>query len=112
VGAVVIYDYMLGKDWKKDAVATAGCNWLGKHFAVNANLYYMYALERAGMLYGTEKFGDHDWYLEGAKSIVRSQKADGSWGANTDEEKNTIQTCFAILFLKKATRAIATGDRK
>ena len=33
-------------------------------------------------------------------------------GANTDEEKNTIQTCFAILFLKKATRAIATGDRK
>jgi hypothetical protein len=80
VGAVVIYDYMLGKDWKKDAVATAGCNWLGKHFAVNANPYYMYALERAGMLYGTEKFGDHDWYLEGAKSIVRSQKADGSWG--------------------------------
>jgi hypothetical protein len=72
----------------------------------------MYALERAGMLYGTEKFGDHDWYLEGAKSIVRSQKADGSWGANNDEEKNTIQTCFAILFLKKATRAIATGDRK
>ena len=112
VGAVVIYDYMLGKDWKKDAVATAGCNWLGKHFAVNANLYYMYALERAGMLYGTEKFGDHDWYLEGAKSIVRSQKADGSWGSNNDEEKNTIQTCFAILFLKKATRAIATGDRK
>jgi hypothetical protein len=33
-------------------------------------------------------------------------------GANADDEKNTIQTCFAILFLKKATRAIATGDRK
>ena len=112
VGAVVIYDYMIGKDWKKDPVATAGCNWLGKHWSVNGNLYYMYALERAGMLYGTEKFGDHDWYLEGAKSIVRSQKADGSWGSNNDEEKNTIQTCFAILFLKKATRAIATGDRK
>jgi hypothetical protein len=112
VGAVVIYDYMLGRDWKKDPLAVAGCNWLGKHFAVNGNLYYMYALERAGMLYGTEKFGDHDWYLKGAQSIVRSQKADGSWGGNADDEKNTIQTCFAILFLKKATRAIATGDRK
>jgi hypothetical protein len=109
---VVIYDYMLGVNWKKDPLAVAGCNWLGKHFAVNSNLYYMYALERAGMLYGTEKFGDHDWYLKGAQSIVRSQKADGSWGGNADDEKNTIQTCFAILFLKKATRAIATGDRK
>jgi hypothetical protein len=112
VGAVVIYDYMLGKEWKKDPVAVAGANWLGKHFAVNGNLYYMYGLERAGMLYGTEKFGEHDWYLEGAKSIVRSQKDDGSWGTNANEEKNTVSTCFAILFLKKATRAIATGDRK
>jgi hypothetical protein len=112
VGAVVIYDYMLGKDWKKDPVAVAGANWLGKHFAVNSNLYYMYALERAGMLYGTEKFGDHDWYLKGAQSIVRSQKPDGSWGSNAEEEKNTVSTCFAILFLKKATRSIATGDRK
>jgi len=112
VGAVVIYDYILGINYKKDPVAVAGCNWLGKHFAVNSNLYYMYGLERAGMLYGTEKFGDHDWYLEGAKSIVRSQKDDGSWGSNADNEKNTVQTCFAILFLKKATRAIATGDRK
>ena len=51
-----------------------------------------------------QKFGDHDWYLEGAKSIVRSQKDDGSWGTNANEEKNTVSTCFAILFLKKATK--------
>jgi hypothetical protein len=112
VGAVAIYDSILGINWKKDPVALAGCNWLGKHFSVNSNLYYMYGLERAGMLFGTEKFGDHDWYLEGAKSIVRSQKDDGSWGSNANDEKNEIQTCFAILFLKKATRAIATGDRR
>jgi hypothetical protein len=112
VGAVVIYEYLLGKDWKKDNITNAGVNWLGKHFAVNDNLYYMYALERAGMLYGTEKFGEHDWYLEGAKRIVRTQKDDGPWGSNANEEKNTVSTCFAILFLKKATRAIATGDRK
>jgi hypothetical protein len=113
IGATVIYEYMLGRDFKKDAVTRAGVNWIGKHWSVNDNLYYMYALERAGMLYDTVKFGDHDWYMEGAKSIVHAQKADGSWGNKADKpEENTWDTCFAILFLKKATRGVATGDRK
>jgi hypothetical protein len=110
VGASVIYEYMLKHDWKKDVVTVAGVNWLAKHWSVNTNYYYMYALERAGMLYGTEKIGDHDWYWEGAKLIVNAQKADGSWGDREKKEENTWDTCFAILFLKKATRAIATGD--
>jgi len=113
IGATVIYEYMMGKDFKKDSVTRAGVNWLGKHFAVNDNLYYMYAVERAGMLYDTVKFGDHDWYLEGAKHLVNTQKADGGWGNKQDKpEENTWDTCFAILFLKKATRGVATGDRK
>ena len=113
IGATVIYEYMMGKDFKKDPVTRAGVNWLGKHFAVNDNLYYMYAVERAGMLYDTVKFGDHDWYLEGAKHLVKTQKADGGWGNKADKpDENTWDTCFAILFLKKATRGVATGDRK
>jgi hypothetical protein len=113
IGATVIYEYMMGKDFKKDAVTRAGVNWLGKHFIVSDNLYYMYAVERAGMLYDTVKFGDHDWYLEGAKHLVKTQKADGGWGNKQDKpEENTWETCFAILFLKKATRGVATGDRK
>ena len=112
VGATVIYEYMLGRDFKKDAVTRAGVNWIGKHYSVNDNLYYMYALERAGMLYDTTKFGDHDWYWEGAKHLIHSQKDDGSWGNNDKPEKNTWDTCFAILFLKKATRGVATGDGK
>ena len=113
IGATVIYEYMMGKDFKKDPVTRAGVNWLGKNFAVNDNLYYMYAVERAGMLYDTVKFGDHDWYLEGAKHLVKTQKADGGWGNKQDKpEENTWDTCFAILFLKKATRGVATGDRK
>jgi hypothetical protein len=113
VGATVIYEYLMGHDFKKDGVTRAGVNWLGKNFTVNENLYYMYALERAGMLYDTVKFGDHDWYMEGAKLIVHAQKPDGSWGNKQDKpEENTWDTCFAILFLKKATRGVATGDRK
>lgn len=112
VGATVIYEYMLGRDFKKDGVTRAGVNWLGKHFQVSENLYYMYAVERAGMLYDTPKFGDHDWYMEGAKSLVHSQKDDGSWGKHDKPEEVTWDTCFAILFLKKATRGVATGDRR
>jgi hypothetical protein len=113
IGATVIYEYMLGHDFKKDSVTRAGVNWLGKHFTVNDNLYYMYAVERAGMLYDTPKFGDHDWYMEGAKYIVHAQKADGSWGNKQDKpDENIWDTCFAILFLKKATRGVATGDRR
>ena len=113
IGATVIYEYMMGKDFKKDAVTRAGVNWLGKNFVVSDNLYYMYAVERAGMLYDTVKFGDHDWYLEGAKHLVRTQKDNGSWGNKQDKpEENTWDTCFAILFLKKATRGVVSVDKR
>ncbi len=112
VGATVIIEYMLGRDFKKDAVTRAGVNWLGKNYTIGGGLYYMYGLERAGMLYDTPKFGDHDWYMEGAKILVNSQNADGSWGKNDKPEKDTWDTCFAILFLKKATRGVASTDTK
>jgi hypothetical protein len=114
VGATVIYEYMLGRDWHKDKVTRAGVNWLGKHFAIHDNYYYLYALERAGMLYNTELFGGHNWYFEGARFLVDHQAADGSWGHRENKDENTWDTCFAVLFLKKATRAIATegGGRK
>jgi hypothetical protein len=112
VGASVIFDYMLRTDWKKDATTVAGVHWLAKHWSLDTNYYYLYALERAGMLFGTEKIGEHDWYWEGATVIVNDQNADGSWGHREKKEENTWDTCFAILFLKKATRAIASVDRK
>jgi hypothetical protein len=112
LGAVCILDYMVGKNFKEDPIAQAGANWLGKHFAVNTNYYYMYGLERAGMLYGVDTFGGRLWYTEGARLLLDNQNADGSWGKREKTEENTWDTCFAILFLKKATRAIATGGGK
>lgn len=113
VGAVVIYDYILGNDWKKDAVAQAGAEWLGKHFAVNTSYYYMYGLERAGMLYDVTSFGKHDWYIEGARVLLGAQNDDGSWGKRDGDKPSDVWgTCWAILFLKKATRPVATGDSK
>ncbi len=112
LGAVCIYEYMLGRDWKKDPTARSGAAWLGAKFSVNTNYYYMYGLERAGMLYGVESFGGRNWYFEGAKLLLNNQSGDGSWGKRENKDENTWDTCFAILFLKKATRAIATSGGK
>jgi hypothetical protein len=120
VGGLVICDHILDIKWATDPVARAGVNWLTNHFSVTENVrigggwyhYYMYGLERAGMLYGTERFGGHQWYPEGAEVLLKQQRPDGSWDAHA------WNTCFAILFLKRATRPLedvateAGGKRK
>ncbi len=124
VGSLAIYHYIKDNDegkkrsWKRDKDIHEGLQWMAKNFSVTYNpgpyehgnpkfeenskhqyYYYLYALERAGMLYGTEMMGAHKWYPEGAKVLIANQKADGSWGS-------TVETCFAILFLKRATRPL------
>ncbi len=118
VGSLCIYDYISGKDWKKSGTIKSGVNWVASNFSVTENkgrpdpkdwyYYGLYAIERAGILYDIDKFGDHDWYAEGAKHLLAIQQADGSWKGDSDTVWNT---CFAILFLKRATKAlVATGD--
>jgi hypothetical protein len=107
VAALSICDYILGVDWKKDEHLTAGNNWLRDNFSVTENpgrkqnhhYYYLYGLERAGMLYGIETYGKREWYAEGAQYLVDNQGGDGQWGGSLD-------TCFAILFLRRATRSL------
>ena len=67
--------------------------------------YDLYSLERAMMISKTEKIGDRDWYRDGAAFILANQGPDGEWIDTTD-------TCFALLFLKKAFVAVATGDNR
>jgi hypothetical protein len=124
IGAEVIFDYILGKDWRKDKVVQDGMAWLAANFSVTENVgpaqtakgakngwlyYYLYAIERAGMLYDTATIGSHDWYVEGAKVLLDAQKADGSWdGSHTKQP--AWDTCFAILFLKRATRPLVATE--
>ena len=114
VGSLVIYDYMLDRKWKDDSFVKAGMNWLNVHFEVPPwNTYFLYGLERAAILFGTEKIGDHFWYAEGATALINAQAADGSWGKDTDWFNTTWDTCFSVLFPRRATRAlVATGDSK
>jgi hypothetical protein len=128
VGAVAIYDHLLDKDFRKDPVVQGGLAWLAKNYSVTENpgarvhfgdggrqaarYYYLYALERAGILTGQPLLANKDWYLDGARVLLADQGADGSWNKNSSGENAVWQTCFAILFLKKATAPlIASVDR-
>jgi hypothetical protein len=123
-GALCIYDYFMGVDYKTDGNVLKGLNWLATNFDVTKNpkktafayLYYLYGLERVGMLYGTEKLGANEWYPTGANHLLTIQQ-DGVWG--TDDKLPggaPLGTCFAILFLRRGTLPlkplpqVATGD--
>jgi DNA-directed RNA polymerase subunit RPC12/RpoP len=67
------------------------------------DLYYLWTLERAAVAYDLQTIGGKDWYAWGAPLIVAQQKADGQWS----EVHNPIpDTCFALLFLKRANVAV------
>jgi len=129
LGSLAIYDSIRGADWKKNPLVRGGMNWLGSHFTVDescemkhmyavygfsekkfAYYYFLYGLERAGILCDTEWFGRHAWYREGAARILKAQRRDGSWNGSVwdgkDVEFPAWDTCFAILFLKRATQPL------
>ena len=91
-----------------DDAIEAGLNWLDLEFRVDRNinkgdwkLYYLYGLERVGSLLGIERVGRHPWYLDGARELIDTQKKDsGAW----DRPEKAVQSCFAVLFLKRSTR--------
>ena len=118
IGAMCIFDYYLGQDYTKDPTIKAGQQWVATNFSVEKNpqvgrdnqYYYLYGLERAGILSATETFGKHEWYPEGATYLLTLQNAVGSWGKD-----DIVETCFAILFLKRAIKPlviIKSEDKK
>ena len=120
VGALCIYDYYLGMQYKQDAQVNRGIEWLVKNYDVTKNphkknfayLYYLYGLERAGILYGTERFGPNEWYPDGANHLLETQTPGGSWTTDDRLTGGPRDTCFAVLFLRRGTlplRPVATG---
>lgn len=75
-------------------------NW---RFQPMENLYYLWSLERVGVLYGLPAIGDKDWYRWGAEILIANQQPRGNW-ANGEYIGSTvtIDTCLALLFLKRA----------
>ncbi|HLY10043.1 MAG TPA: zf-HC2 domain-containing protein [Planctomycetota bacterium] len=122
VGSLAICDYILGRDPKKDRELACGMEWLAKNFTVAYNpgpyehanfeensqhhvYYYLYALERAAILTGSEQIGGFAWYPRAAQALIDAQRPDGSWKAAAGGNELN-DTCFAVLTLRRSTRAL------
>jgi hypothetical protein len=63
------------------------------------DLYYLWTLERVGILYRQKEFGKRDWYDYGVKFILKEQQDDGHWKAHYDPPADTA---FALLFMQRS----------
>jgi hypothetical protein len=64
--------------------------------------YFLWSLERVGVLFGIDTVGKLDWYRWGSDVLVTSQNADGSWAGTHGADADTS---FALLFLNRANVA-------
>jgi len=116
----------LGGDLSRraDKATETAVAWLGQNWDLKRNppgrlwrFYHFYGLERVGSLLGTETIGEHAWYEEGAEVLLAAQTGEGTWhegyfagtGARVRAEYEELNTCMAILFLKRATATAVTG---
>jgi hypothetical protein len=100
----------------KDQATHDGFAWLASNFSVDTNpgqpnggwhYYYLYGLERAGVLANRVNIGTHDWYREGGEKLL-SQEKGGAWSSN---DGALTSTCFALLFLARSTVPLVQTTR-
>jgi hypothetical protein len=97
---------------ERDAKLVEGAErWLEHHFDATRNTYedgswkanwhtaYLWAVERWCGLTDRARIGARDWYAEGALALLDAQSRQGSWDGDLGPES----TCFALLFLRRAT---------
>jgi hypothetical protein len=73
------------------------------------NLYFLWTVERCGVLFKRRQIGGKDWYRWGAELLIDAQQDDGSWNNDGYFTRPAVtpitDTCFALLFLKRANLA-------
>ncbi len=70
------------------------------------NYYLLWTIERCGVLYKRREIDGKDWYRWGQALLVDAQNPAGDWtGANFHGGNPLVNTCFALLFLKRANLA-------
>lgn len=103
-------------EWMEESIRR-GMEWLDKNFDAETNqgaeraelFYYLYGVERVGDLAGRKEFNGKDWYVRGARLLLERQEADGKWQDATGfRPHDVLGTCFALLFLKRATPPVVT----
>jgi hypothetical protein len=85
-------------------IGEAGKPWRDKVALID--MYFLWSVERVGVIYGLRKIGGKDWYAWGAEMLVTNQTAQGNWEkGGYSNSTPVIDTCFALLFLKRANLA-------
>jgi len=126
LASVLIYRHYLKLSAKSEPHVVKAKRWITENFSVRENPkmsslpagfmgpvyhYWLYALERSGVLGNVDKFGAHDWYQEGAARLLETQAKEGFW-VDGGNGRAVSDTCFAILFLRRATAPlVASVDR-
>jgi len=97
----------LGKNWDVSK-NLHGEDSTGKH-ATGYHYYHLYGIERVGDLSGKREIGGKAWYPRGAAYLLGQQKDGGRWeDASCMRPRDVLGTCFALLFLKRATIPVIT----
>jgi hypothetical protein len=90
------------------AVLDKGLAWIAQNYTLQENpnrslawyYFWLYSLERLGVISGRRTFGDHDWFREGTALLVRGQRSDGRW---TDR---LYHDALCLLFLAKGYKPV------
>jgi hypothetical protein len=73
------------------------------HNGLGSEYYFLWSLERVAMVYSLKMLGDKDWYAIGSRYLLQNQERDGAWRGNLG---STVDTCFALFFLRRANLAV------
>jgi hypothetical protein len=65
--------------------------------------YFLWSLERVAVALDLDTIGKKDWYNWGAEILLDNQSPNGTWRG--DYADSGADTCFALLFLKRANLA-------
>jgi hypothetical protein len=69
---------------------------------VGVHYYFLWSVERVGVLFSLPTIADKDWYRWGATIILANQGPQGSFDNGVYPGSNRVcDTCFALLFLKR-----------
>jgi hypothetical protein len=116
------------KDPKSEGIVKKALAWANKNYDPTQNVgidlsvvigpspwqyYHLYSLERAARVLGLAQVRGKPWYGPGAQWLLAAQQSDGRWedaagpGAAARPRYLTVaDTCFALLFLTRATRPL------
>jgi hypothetical protein len=100
---VVVDAFNLLGHWVDDMAADRGGKVPRVNLANGKFYYFLWSLERVAVAYGIDRVGKTDWYDWGAEILLANKSPDGAW--TNGEFRGPPDTCFALLFLRRANLA-------